>query len=452
MFVSGTRQFASLPSAAPRRAQSLWIAAVAVAAAMAVVLGIALTGWKVVAIVVALGGGLLLVRFPEIALGCLMVIGTFKAAPQFDSLPVDPTLVFVLVLLGVMGIRFCRKSTIPLPWELSLYVPIVLMMLLSLLYTPDLSGGLEKTARFVVINGVSILAPFAILDSPLKFKRFFMTLLTAGLIASLTSLNMLGGHERLTTPGGDTIQLGHDAALGIAILWFGLLPGQKVPVRVGLYAALGVMLVAMLGSGSRGPFIGLAGCILLSVWYRRRVGFRSGQLIFDFGALVILGALLLTVVSIPQESLAYLARLGDVQSATAFLGPRAALLRKGWQLTVEHPLAGVGIDGFPVLFTGIGNWPHSIPVELSSELGIGAAVSFLALQLVSLRTALKEFFMADERWRLTASLVLCFMVMEAISMLNTGNVNDNRQLWACLSLPFVLRYLRTAERSDDHAG
>src|SRR5271157_5560489 len=118
MFVSGTRQFASLPSAAPRRARSLWIAAVAVAAAMAVVLGIALVGWKIIAIVVALGGGLLLVRFPEVALGCLMVIGTFKAAPQFDSLPVDPTLVFVVVLMGVMGIRLCRKSTVPLPWEL----------------------------------------------------------------------------------------------------------------------------------------------------------------------------------------------------------------------------------------------------------------------------------------------------------------------------------------------
>jgi hypothetical protein len=48
-------------------------------------------------------------------------------------------------------------------------------------------------------------------------------------------------------------------------------------------------------------------------------------------------------------------------------------------------------------------------------LGIGAALSFIGLQLMSLRTALKEFFMADERWRLTASLVLCFMVMEAIS-------------------------------------
>jgi O-Antigen ligase len=451
MFVTGTRQFATLPSAAPRRAPSVWIAALAVAAAMAVVLGIALIGWKIIAIVVALGGGLLLVRFPEVALGCLMVIGSFKAAPQFDSLPVDPTLVFVVVLMGVIGIRLCRKSTIPLPWELSLYLPIVLMMLLSLLYTPNLSGGLEKTARFVIINGVSILAPFAVLDSPAKFKRFFMTLLAAGFIASLTSLNMLGGHERLTTPGGDTIQLGHDAALGIAILWFGLLPGQKIPIRIGLYAALGVMLVAMLGSGSRGPFIGLAACILLSVWYRRRIGFRSRQLIFDFGALVILGALLLTVVSIPQESLAYLARLGDVQSATAFLGPRAALSRKGWQLTLEHPLRGVGIDGFPVLFTGIGNWPHSIPIELSSELGVGAALSFICLQLVSLRTSLKEFFLADERWRSTASLVLCFMVTEAISMLNTGNVNDNRELWACLSLPFVLRYLRKAEPDLDYA-
>jgi hypothetical protein len=423
----------------------------AVAAAMAVVLGIALVGWKIIAIVVALGGGLLVVRFPEVELGCLMVIGTFKAAPQFDSLPVDPTLIFVVILMGVMGIRLCRKSTIPLPWELSLYLPIVVMMFLSLLYTPNLSGGVEKTARFVIINGVSILAPFAVLGSPAKFKRFFMTLLSAGIIASLTSLNMLGGHERFTTPGGDTIQLGHDAALGIAIIWLGLLPGKKLLHRALLYSLMGVLGIAMLGSGSRGPFLGLAACVLFSILFRRRAGFGSRQLIVDSAALALLGLAILAFVSIPKQSLDYLARLGDVESTKAFLGPRALLLQVGLRLTAEHPFGGVGIDGFPTVITGVGNWPHSIPVELSSELGVSAALSFICLQLVSLRTASKEFFMADERWRLTASLVLCFMVMEAISMLNTGNVNDNRELWASLSLPFVLRYLRTTERNGDHA-
>jgi O-antigen ligase len=334
---------------------------------------------------------------------------------------------------------------IALPWELSLYFPIVFMMLVSLLYTPDLSGGVDKTIRFVIINGIAIVAPFAVLDSPARFKRFFLTLLAAGVIASLMSLSMLGGKERLTVPGGDTIQLGHDAALGIALLWFGLMPRQKLLLRLISYSAIAVMLVAMLGSGSRGPFLGFVACILLSVWFCRRVGFSPSQLIFDFGALVLLGTLLLPFVTLPKASLDYLAQLEYVHSASAFLGPRAALLNKGVQLTLEHPLSGVGINGFPILFTGVGNWPHSIPLELSSELGILAALAFICLQITALRSALKQFFLANERWRTIANLILCSMLIEAISMLNTGNVNDNRQLWVCLSLPFVLRRLRAAE-------
>jgi len=41
-----------------------------------------------------------------------------------------------------------EKRIIPLPKEFLLYFPILFMMLLSLLYTPNLSGGIDKTAVF----------------------------------------------------------------------------------------------------------------------------------------------------------------------------------------------------------------------------------------------------------------------------------------------------------------
>ena len=398
--------------------------------------------WKLFIIPLGLTCWFLLTKFPEIALGCLMVVGTFKGAPQLEGSTIDLTVVLVLALVWSMARACLRRELIPLPKEFLLYFPILFMMLLSLLYTPNLSGGIDKTARFFIIGGVAILGPFAVLTTPARLRRFFYTLLMAGIIASAASLPMLGGRERLTTPGGDTIQLGHVAAVGIAIVWFGLMPGRKIMVRVILYGCITLLAVALVGSGSRGPIIGIGAVILISIWHRRHVGFTVPQLLFDFAFLVGMGILLLPFIPIPEESTNYLGQLLTFKNATTFLGPRAGLLQLGWKLTLEHPLTGVGIGGFPTLYTGIGNWPHSIPLELGSELGLIAALSFCCLVFVALMTAFKEFVSEDESLQSLRNLMFCFVVIVTISMLNTGNLNDNRQLWPALSLPFLLRAAR----------
>lgn len=396
-------------------------------------------GLKSFFILLGLIGLFLLFRFPELALGSLMIVGTFKGAPQFEGSLIDVTVLLVLVLAWSMGRAFLRKSFIPLPREFLFYFPILFMMLLSLLYTPNLSDGIEKTARFFIICGVAILGPFAVLTTPAQLKRFFWTLLMAGMVASVVSLHMLGGRARLTAPGGDTIQLGHITAVGIAVVWFGLMPRQNLMVRLVLYGCIAVQVVALVGSGSRGPVLGLSAVILISIWHRRRVGFTVSQLLFDFASLAVMGALLLPFVPIPEESTNYLGRLLSFESTTAFLGPRAGLLQLGLRLSLEHPLTGVGIGGFPTLYTGVGNWPHSIPLELGSELGLIAAVSFCSLLFYALMTGFKEFVSGADGSQIIRNLMFCFIVIVTISMLNTGNLNDNRQLWTALSLPFLFR-------------
>jgi O-antigen ligase len=401
-------------------------------------------GLKLLLIPLGLVVWFLMTKFPEIALGCLMVVGTFKGASQLEGSLIDLTVVLVLVLVWSMGRAFSNKSSIVLPREFLFYVPLLFMMLLSLLYTPDLSGGIDKTARFFIICGVAILGPFAVLTTPARLKRFFWTLLMAGMIASAMSLPMLGGRERLTAPGGDTIQLGHVAAVGIAIVWFGLMPGRKLLVRLILYGCIAVLAVALVGSGSRGPIIALGTVILISIWHRRRVGFTVPQLLFDFAFIFGIGILFLPFVHIPEESTDYLGRLLSFKSTAAYMGPRAGLLQFGWKLTLAHPITGVGIGGFPVLYTGIGNWPHSIPLEIGSELGLLAALSFCCLLFLALKTALKEFLSGDDDSQTIRNLMFCFIVIVTVGMLNTGNLNDNRQLWTALSLPFLFRSARVA--------
>lgn len=422
---------------------TLWIALLAVIICSGVVVGTSVGGLKVLAIIPGLAFFALMFRYPEIALGALMVIGTFKGAPELSRVPVDLTVFLLLVLGPAMVYSLWRRPIVPLPRELFLYVPIVLMMILSLTYTPSFAGGVDKTMRFILLSGIAIIGPFILLTSPAKVKRFFLTLLVAGLCVCFLAFKGLGGTERLASPSGDTIQLGHDAALGMLIVWFGMLPKQKMFLRPISFVLIGILAVGMFGAGSRGPFLGLVVGVLFSLVFRRRVGFGAGQLVFDFGLLCVAGAMLISVVGIPQASFRYLAQLTNVHNTTAFMGGRAELVRVGLNMTLEHPLLGVGIDGFPHVWTDVGNWPHSIPVELSSELGLMPAIVFLVLEVLAFRTGFQEFLLADKEWRASANLAICFLIVEAISMLNTGNINDNRQLWTSISLVFLLRQIRT---------
>ena len=82
-------------------------------------------GLKLLLIPLGFMGCFLLIRFPEFALGCLMVVGTFKATPQLGGSPIDLTVVLVLALAWSIGRAFLRESSLPLPKEFLFYFPIV---------------------------------------------------------------------------------------------------------------------------------------------------------------------------------------------------------------------------------------------------------------------------------------------------------------------------------------
>lgn len=451
MFVKTQNEYRVIPGAGGA-SRSFWIGVLAIAVSSGIVVGAGAFGLNALAIPMALGCALLLVKYPEVALGALMTIGSFKGTRELAHVPIDLTLLLLLILISAVTIGIWKKNMIPLPWEFWFYAPIVFMMLLSLLYTPHFELGLDKTVRFLFLTGICIISPFAILTSPARMQRFFVTILLAGLTASAMALTSLGGYERLTTPSGGTIQLGEDAALGIVIIWFGFVPHKNLPARMFLYALMGLMAIALVGSGSRGPFLGFALCILLSIYFRKKVGFGSAQLSLDslvFGTLLVVA---LFSVGIPQASFNYLGQLGNVHDTRALTGGRADLIQMGLRLIVEHPLGGVGINGFTSEAVGVSSWPHNIPVEISCELGLAAGLSFCCLVVAALKTTYEEFVLADEKWRPAANMVLCFMVIEMISMLNGGNINEVRQMWTCISLPFVIRALRQTGRHSEYAG
>jgi O-antigen ligase len=387
----------------------------------------------------------LLAAYPEVNLAIFLYIGMVKGDPQISSLvPVDLTAVLAALLLLSCVFRYLRPCRlVPLPSAFGFYLPLIGLMVASLFYTPDLAAGVQKASRFLLLNGLAIIAPFILLDSPRRMRRFLYTVAGFGVLLAVVALDGMRGHARLTIGGGDPLQLGTAVAEALAVFWSLLLPEASRARKLLFYPATVALTITLLSTGSRGPAIGVVGCIALAIFLYRR-------LLKDVAVLTALtGAVAVLFVHIPADAFAYLATLTN-ENAGQLLSFRADLMALAWRLIREHPLLGVGIGGYsfyspdPNLY----DWPHNIFLELGAELGVFATAFFTALLGCAFWAILKQIRDRHFPFRALSVGVFSLMIFEFLQVIKSGDINQNRELWLLLGLPFILRHLATRTRDE----
>jgi len=374
---------------------------------------------------------LFFLKFPEIAVSLFYVVGFFKGDPRLDATPVDLTVTVAVMMLLAMGVRlFFTDSTLHLPRDFVFYIPLLALMFISLTYTPDFAAGLDKTLRFIFLTLMGAISPFLLVDTPEKIRRFLVGLVLGGILMSVNSFFMLGGEDRLTAPSGETTALGFSAGLALVIIWALWFPRMSLFRRILLYPFIAVLMVALVGSGGRFANVGTAVCIGLSILFYRK-------LIVDLAVMLGAGIAALPFVRIPAASLDYLASLAHPHQA---FGTRTDLMFFGLRTFLDHPLLGVGIQGYryvtpnPLTY----NFPHNLLLELGAELGIFAIITFLALAVCSYRAmfrVLRDAYSENAPLYRTVFLMLILTCMDASV---SGEMNNDRLLFFMLSMPFVL--------------
>jgi len=374
---------------------------------------------------------LFFLKFPEIAVSLFYVVGFFKGDPRLDATPVDLTVTVAVMMLLAMGVRlFFTDSTLHLPRDFVFYVPLLALMFISLTYTPDFAAGLDKTLRFIFLTLMGAISPFLLVDTPEKIRRFLVGLVLGGILMSVNSFFMLGGEDRLTAPSGDTTALGFSAGLALVIIWALWFPRMSLFRRILLCPFIAVLMVALVGSGGRFANVGTAVCIGLSILFYRK-------LVVDLAIMLGAGIAALPFVRIPAASLDYLASLAHPHQA---FGTRTDLMFFGLRTFLDHPLLGVGIQGYryvtpnPLTY----NFPHNLLLELGAELGIFAIITFLALAVCSYRAmfrVLRDAYSENAPLYRTVFLMLILTCMDASV---SGEMNNDRLLFFMLSMPFVL--------------
>src|SRR5271155_727283 len=379
--------------------------------------------------------------YPELALALYVVIGDVKGDERVAALlPWDLTLALGGMLIAGVILNFLRKKRcVAIPPAYFLFVALVALMVASLSYTPVLDAGLEKTGRFLTVTGIVIVAPFFVLGTAQAMKRFLAGFAVVAFVICAYSLGSLGGSDRLVTPSSNTIGLGHIACVLILILWFGALPRLPFLKRILIYPLLAVPALSLIGSGSRGAALALGAVILLSLFFHR-------ALLADLLCLAALGFAVIPFVNIPVASFEYLGTLVNSSSVNALLFFRAELLSYGWKLLQQHPLLGVGIQGFRFYSpnAGLYNWPHNIFLEVCCELGLPAGIMVVALFGGAVREAWRQLRNRTAPYLALSQVAAALLAVGIVNATNTGDINSDRSTWLFLSLVFVMRGLRNA--------
>ncbi|HYP28472.1 MAG TPA: O-antigen ligase family protein [Blastocatellia bacterium] len=170
---------------------------------------------------------------------------------------------------------------------------------------------------------------------------------------------------------------------------FFMLKGSRPLAQLMLVSSIGLMLVGIVKTGSRGGFIGLlvvGGLILM----RGSKQMRKYTLV----ALVV-GVTLFAAVA-PAS---YWSRIGtiynyeqDYNFTMKEKNSRFAIWSTGLRIFASHPLTGVGISCFGVAHmkyseTGLDISPHNSFVQVATELGVVGLALFVTIIVVSIRAA-----------------------------------------------------------------
>ncbi|MPY93480.1 MAG: hypothetical protein GEV08_10565 [Acidimicrobiia bacterium] len=359
-----------------------------------------------------------------VLLALFLTAGAFKSLGPLGALPVDVTLLLALLVATATAHRvLADRFVVPSPAAgLLLLVAWVPPLLWS-----SLSGySSAKVGALFTLTALAILATPILLRSAADVRSFFHALAAVGVVTAVAALTSSGDHPelygRLATAGGNTITLGRTTA--VALLWMLLLlfrRGCRAPTAVVLLVGVALTAAALVGSGSRGPALGLLVAMTATIVITDRFNApRSLRLLVS-----LVGATAFAWLALAAAPESVVNRFENFTTGTG----RPALLADALALVPANPL-GVGWGDFG-LEAGLASaeervYPHNFVVESAVEAGLVGVIAIIVCTGLALHRARARMRLGPEYEALFA--LLCFTTLNALV---SGDLNDNR-LWLAL--------------------
>lgn len=409
----------------------------------------------------------------EMLLGMICVLSLNNLALPFHLLPIGGGR--VLLTLALMGLAVLYSSirdlneldgrltwigNIVTPYNIGLVFVLILMLAYTLL-TPDVDYGLAKTRGFIQstlipVASISIFAPFERRDLRVIVIALAVSSL---LVAFQITLNPqeFGDWRFRRSVSGDIHpnNVARNLGLGVPVLLGGLLFARRLRLS-GIVAALGglgLLLIAILLTGSRGPLTAAAFAMIALILFRIRhfLTFRAAVRMLAVIAITgVAGAVLFDRYIKHQPTWNRIAYYFETFGQNTSDMSRLGRYQTAWNGFIDSKLIGVGTGGFTWLWTGPPpggifdgrDYPHNFVLEALVELGVPGGVLILGLTLglvaMIVRRIRSPQALSDE----TAMLAAVWFYAIVNSSLS-GDLATNYHMWVLGSLLWIaLRWHR----------
>lgn len=403
-----------------------------------------------------------LLNNPGISLLFLALTGIIKGFleaifPVFEI--IDYTLLFTIIIwIGLFRLYIVGKAKIP-NWCQSIlisYIIFCIFLFFSGFYSPSPNYGWQKVFRFIVFNTTMFITPLIIINNIGDSKRILLwfrnilvvivVIMTSYILYFLAISSGVSLLVRVSILGANPITVG--SFLGIGAGMIVILINRSTYKHWILYVPmLGILIIAIIATGSRGPLLSfLFGVLLFGILFEK-VNQKRLLLFFLFSVVFLVIALLLLPENLTGRYLNY--TTGDlvIQREGVKRLSTIAMRLQYWELSISEwlrniktVLVGVGSGGFSSFYIlrDYKFYPHNMFIEVLLEMGL-IGLSILILFWYKIARILFYIKKVDNISIISAMWVMA-AIIRFLGAQFSSDISGNRVAWMLAALAIASVY------------
>lgn len=414
------------------------------------------------------GFTLMLLSFTAVIKGVLI-----QYFPIFSIL--DTTIVITLILwLGLIKLLFEGnwRFVIEHKQPLFLFILLIFVTAFSLFYTPSPTYGTSKVIRFAFIGFSMFLTPLIIIKSTsdsekiLNYFKYSIFIILIGIISQFIYFAisgkfafLLGYYNRFSIPGANPIQVSRYLAIGATIMIVFLIK-RSIHNNKSVMFMLLMLLLGIIATGSRGPLVSIfLGVLIYAFIFEKQQ--KNRIYIYSLFAIFISISMLFILPEIITK------RFFDITKGAVLMTPEGVkqvntvATRLGyWQMSIVswssslwNIIMGKGAGGFSSLFIWR-DWrwyPHNVFFEILVEYGLTGFIVFSGFLIASFNKI--RIGIINGKFSEHSAVWVAVTIVMFISAQFSGDINDNRVLWMCISISIAsthvdyVKHLKTVQKN-----
>ena len=318
--------------------------------------------------------------------GVFLFCGVYFFRPEdfWLALAPIPLAKIVGIFTGVCLLFAVLIERAELPKEAKVLLALLAYLSICIPFSHWPGGSVEVVLQVFAKTIVIAIAAMVSITSGKQLRRLMMLQVLAMVMMSAIAVGQPKMHDRMYGVG-NLFADPNDFALNLClVLAFAValaVTAKRMVGKIVWVGAIGLILVAIVMTGSRGGFLALL-ATMFGLWRRFRLS-RTASF-----AIIVLVVLLGVGVAVVVGGSGYIERISTITNMNADITgsseARYELLTLSLITTVKHPLFGIGPGQFEN-FSGAWHLTHNTYTEFSSEAGLPSLALFVFLLVLTFR-------------------------------------------------------------------